>query len=295
MALADSKKLLGDLSFLTECFREVIGELESQELAEIIPWQSDQDTTISEEQIERMGPHKISQLLSLSFHLLNMAEENTNIQFRREAQREGRHEAGQWAQALENLKSKGAKPSEILETIRHMWVEPVLTAHPTEAKRATVLEHHRELYLMLVKRENQMWTPDEQEWLRDDVKAVLERLWRTGEIHLERPDVAFEQKSMMHYFKNAFPEMIPWLDRRFESAWKHAGFGEELDFLQGDLPTVHFGTWVGGDRDGHPFVTADVTEKSLRDLRLNALIVQMNKQDRSSVAETLCERSLKAL
>lgn len=273
MTLKDNQKLMGDLSFMTSCLKEVVLELESAELSSMIPWQEDSSDQYENLDIQNINPQKLNQLLSLSFQLLNMAEENTNIQFRRQQQTNGQIEAGLWSEALQTLKDQDISGSQILKLIRSMKVEPVLTAHPTEAKRTTVLEHHRDLYLQLVKRENQMWTPDEQEWLREDVKATLERLWRTGEIHLERPDVEFEQKSMMHYFKNVFPPMIHWLDQRFESAWKNIGFKEQLDYWAQDYPTIQFGSWVGGDRDGHPFVTAPLTAQVLKDLRLNALIV----------------------
>lgn len=273
----DTNKLMGDLHFLIECFRDVIADLDSPELAAMIPWHPDGSPPVKEDLAKEFGTRKVSQLLSLSFQLLNMAEENTNIQFRRQMQCDGKTEAGQWPETLQNLRQKGHSALDVLKTIRSLWVEPVLTAHPTEAKRTTVLEHHRDLYLQLVKRENQMWTPEERQWLKDEVKVILERLWRTGEIHLERPNVEFEQRNMMHYFKNVFPEIIPWLDNRFKSAWEQAGFGSDLDYWQGDLPTIRFGTWVGGDRDGHPFVTAAVTAQTFKDLRLNALIVLRHK------------------
>ncbi len=268
---------MGDLHFLIECFRDVISELESPELAAVIPWQSDKEFVVEEALVEEFGARKVSQLLSLSFQLLNMVEENTNIQFRRQMQADGKYEAGQWPEALDSLKKRGVSAKQVLALIKNLWVEPVLTAHPTEAKRTTVLEHHRELYLLLVKRENQMWSPDEQEWLKNEVKAILERLWRTGEIHLEKPNVDFEQKSMVHYFKHVFPEIIPWLDNRFMSAWQNSGYTTEPDYWEHDFPTIHFGTWVGGDRDGHPFVTAEVTARVLTDLRLNALIIMRHR------------------
>ena len=146
----------------------------------------------------------------------------------------------------------------------------MLTAHPTEAKRATVLEQHRELYLLLVSRENQMWTPQEQAEIDADLRAMLERLWRTGEIFLERPEVADEFRNVTHYLTRVFPQVVPRLDGRLRTAWVAAGF--DPDLLDGAaLPQLRFGTWVGGDRDGHPFVTSDVTERSLHSLRQRAV------------------------
>ena len=86
-----------------------------------------------------------------------------------------------------------------------MRVDLVLTAHPTEAQRTIVLEHHRNLYLLLVKRENRMWTPYEQRAIREEIKTLLSLLWRTGEIFLHKPDVAAERRNIMHYLYTVFP------------------------------------------------------------------------------------------
>src|SRR5690606_22827112 len=108
-------------------------------------------------------------------------------------------------------------------------------------------------------KENEMWTPLEKQTIREEVKSILERLWRTGEIFLERPDVPSEIRNIIHYFKNIFPETLPLLDTRLRAAWKEAGLSpnkfNELSFH----PKLSFGSWVGGDRDGHPFVTPDIT------------------------------------
>ena len=114
-------------------------------------------------------------------------------------------------------------PDQIAAALPRMHLELVLTAHPTEAKRTIVLEHHRRLYLLLVKRENQMWTPYEQRAIRDEIKTVLSLLWRTGEIFLQKPDVAAERRNIMHYLYTVFPEVLPVLDRRLRQTWALSG------------------------------------------------------------------------
>ena len=103
--------------------------------------------------------------------------------------------------------------------LSRITVEPVLTAHPTEAKRATVLEQHRELYLLRVKRENQMFTRIEQQNIRDDIKLAIDRLWRAGEIYVQKPDVPSELRNVMHYLPNVFPDALAVLDCRLLAAW----------------------------------------------------------------------------
>ncbi len=147
----------------------------------------------------------------------------------------------------------------------------MLTAHPTEAKRATALGCHRELYLLLVRCENQMWTPLERRLLRDEIKAVLERLWRAGEILIRKPDITAELRNVIHYLREVFPDALPVLDARLRAAWAETGFDPALLQDPGQLPRLAFGNWVGGDRDGHSLVTAEVTARTLQTLRANAL------------------------
>jgi phosphoenolpyruvate carboxylase len=179
--------------------------------------------------------------------------------------------SGLWQQNFKRLKEQDISGDEIASQLSDIKVEPVLTAHPTEAKRATVLEHHRRLYLLMVRRENQMWTPSERKENRRQIKTELERLWRTGEIYLEKPDVASERRNIMHYLRNVFPDVIPELDRRLRYAWQSAGFNLDLLDDPAQLPKLSFGNWVGGDRDGHPLVSAEVTRETLQILRKNAI------------------------
>jgi phosphoenolpyruvate carboxylase len=261
------QKVERDLEFLLDCFREVLEGLGEQEVAR----------SLSSGSGARASPGNLSermvQAYSMAFHLLNMAEENTAAQQRRakEATAGVSAEAGLWGHVLRHLKERNLGAREIAEVLPQVRVEPVLTAHPTEVKRASVLVHHRALYLLLVKRENQMWTPLEQQSIREELKRVLELLWRTGEIFLEKPDVLSELRNIIHYLRNVFPEALPVLDRRLLQAWEAVGFEPGLLREPQRLPRLVFGDWVGGDRDGHPFVTAEVTRNALGELRLNAL------------------------
>jgi phosphoenolpyruvate carboxylase len=250
-----------------QCFREVLVELGEEEVARRLPWQEAAhlaDGELSE---------RAAQAYSIAFQLLNMAEENAAAQHRRtmESRHGLAHETALWGQALREAREAGVTGAEVADVLARVRVEPVLTAHPTEAKRATVLEHHRALYLLLVKRENQMWTPSERQGIREEMKLVLERLWRTGEIFLEKPGVASELRGVTHYLRNVFPEALPMLDKRLDDAWRAAGFDAALLDDPHRLPRLTFGDWVGGDRDGHPLVTADVTQRTLADLRRTAL------------------------
>ncbi len=267
--MVDFEKVDRDLNFVMQCFCEVLEELGEHEIARYLPWLDGGEVSIP----PTMSIEHIAQAYSIAFQLLNMVEENASAQNRRaiEATIGLTEESGLWGQNLQRLKELGLTDRQIAETLPQIQVEPVLTAHPTEAKRATVLEHHRALYLLLVKRENQMWTPHEQQQIRNQVKTMLELLWRTGEILLKKPGVDSEVRNVIHYLRNVFPEALSWMDRRLREAWAEAGFDPELLREAHHLPRLSIGTWVGGDRDGHPLVTAEVTRQTLHTLRLNAL------------------------
>lgn len=208
------------------------------------------------------------QALSIVFQLLDVVEENTSNQVRRRAddprRREG--EPGFWLWNLNDLRQRRFSEEEVRQALRGVSAEPVLTAHPTEAKRATVLEHHRTIYLLLVERDNRHFTEVELAIFERRMKAALERLWRTGEIRQEGPDIASEVTGVMHYLRSVFPEAVELLDLRFQHCWRTV-FGTAPP----PLPGLAVGSWVGGDRDGHPFVTPAVTAQTLELLRKNAL------------------------
>lgn len=272
--MADDIKLLqekieADLQFLLDCFREVLLELGEEDVAGIIPWRK--DSTVS---IEQVPVERACQLHSILFQLLGMVEENAAVQIRRtmESANSSSYERGLWGNTLLRLKADGYGENDIAAAFGKVHVEPVLTAHPTEAKRSSVIAKHRTLYLLMVERENPILTHAEQGEIRDEIKELLELLWRTGNIYLEKPEIGSERRNVIHYLKNVFPETLPLLDNRLKAAWLNEGFTREmLQYRQ--LPKITFGTWVGGDRDGHPLVTAEVTRESLQDLRLNALSV----------------------
>lgn len=210
---------------------------------------------------------------SVAFQLLNLVEENAAAQARRqrEAALGATREPGLWGQNLRQLRQAGYSGEEVLAALEGVRVEPVLTAHPTEAKRPTVLQIQRRLYLGLVQLENRMWTEAEREEIKSEIRANLETLWRTGEVLLAKPDVMQELDSVLHYLVEAFPPILRKLDGRLRRAWQEAGFDPGLLAKRENLASLSFGNWVGGDRDGHPLVSAEVTRSTLARLRREAL------------------------
>src|SRR4051812_13383820 len=228
--MVEMEKAERDYEFLRECFCEVLHEIGESEVAEVLsPAAGAGDLVHSQ---------AAAQAQSIAFQLLNLAEENASAQHQRtiEATEGLAAITGGWGRALQRLKERGMSGPQIAAALPSIRVEAVLTAHPTEAKRATALGCHRELYLLLVRSENQMWTPLERRLIREEIKGVLERLWRAGEILIRKPGVTAELRNVVHYLREVFPQALSALDTRLRAAWEESGFdAAELD-APGRLP-----------------------------------------------------------
>ena len=202
---------------------------------------------------------KVLQAQGIKFQLLSIAEQNSAMRRRREIEIDRGYEnlRGTLAQVVAEAAAKGVEADHLRAVLRNLKVRPVLTAHPTEAKRITVLESHRRIYLRLMDLESQRWTPRERHALVDALRNEIEILWMTGELRLQKPTVAAEVNWGLHFFNETLFEAVPLLLAKLENALSE-------HYLDVDVP--HFfqlGSWIGGDRDGNPLVTNDVTRAAL--------------------------------
>ena len=275
LELEGLKKIKQDYGYLISIFKKMLDSLGESQLARLVG---------PEEKGTKEGPthvtdEKLAQALGISFELLNLVEENAATQFRRQTETQLGLEStrGSWAETFSQWKEAGIQEEEIAGILPKIHVMPVLTAHPTEAKRLTVLDIHRELYMLLAKNENPIWSHSERAAIEEEIKSVLERWWRTGEIYLEKPRLEDERSNVMHYFVNVFPEVLQLTDQRLLDAWQYMGFSTSLLEHPEQFPNLKFGSWVGGDRDGHPFVTPEFTASTLRLHRKAALSIIKKK------------------
>ena len=253
-----------DVRWLADSLAEVLAGLGEHELAAWVPWR---ETGGAPAALPGEPPARLGLALALAFQLLNSVEEHAAESMRqlRESAEGAEAERGLWADQLAALKRAGLPSATLASVLGEVEVEPVFTAHPTEAKRTSVLEQHRALMLLLQSRRGSSGGLT----AKAELMALLERLWRTGEILLEKPSVADERRNLLHYLREVLPGVVGQLDRRLEAAWAAAG----LPGAPSPWPRLGFGTWVGGDRDGHPGVTAAVTAETLEQLRANSLVV----------------------
>jgi len=221
---------------------------------------------------EGMSPALLARMVQAQgiwFQLLAIAEQNRDMRQRRAVERaRGRdHVPGTLAQVLAAAVAAGIAPGEVRAAIQGLRIRPVLTAHPTEAKRVTVLERHRRIYRRLYELESPRWTEREREELVAAIGGEIELLWLTGELRLDKPTVEQEVAWGRYFFdENLFdvvPQLLASVEREFRACFPAQPF-EVPPFFQ-------FGSWIGGDRDGNPYVTSAVTRRALWDMRLACL------------------------
>ena len=234
-----------------------------------LPWRESAEGIESSDH----NPSETAQLLSIAFELLNMVEERVAFRLRgwRRSQYGPAAVSGLWPRVLDELAAAGLGEDEVVEALRAVCVEPVLTAHPTEAKRPEVREKHLSVYHKLADWEAARGDPHRERRLHDSLRAELETLWHTGEIYIRRPKIGDELRNAIDYLRDVFPEIVSRLDRSLEFAWQDVGWSVERLREEDAYPRIRFATWIGGDRDGHPLVTPEVTANTLEELRANAI------------------------
>lgn len=259
MIIKKFDKILDDKNSILSCFKEMLLNIEENNLSSFIASLNENYKEID------ISDEKIIQAFGIYFQLINLIEENATIQFNRQVEKKDGISAirGSWGETLKIWAEQGIDQDKMINIIKSIHITPVLTAHPTEAKRVTSLEIHRELYLLLVQNENSTYSQTEKNSIRDKIISLLERWWRTGEIYLEKPDLTDERANIVHYLSTMFPLILEASDLKLKYAWLEMGFDPQKLKHPEHFPTYSFGSWVGGDRDGHPFVTPQITKETL--------------------------------
>lgn len=254
-------KIAQDRQFMLHCYTDMLHQIGEHEMAQWIETSQLTDAWHA----NPSASEKIIQASSIYFQLMTLVEENAATQYRRKLENQHHESAirGSWAEAFKQWKDAGISEDNMLASLANTRVIPVLTAHPTEAKRVTVIEIHRELYLLMVQKENTALSKLEQRTIREKIVQLLERWWRTGEIYLQKPDIKDERANVLYYLTNVFPLVLKNMDQHIKSSWVELGLNPQLIQHPDRFPQVQFGSWVGGDRDGHPFVTPAITQETL--------------------------------
>ncbi|TMV79403.1 phosphoenolpyruvate carboxylase, partial [Thioclava sp. BHET1] len=203
------------------------------------------------------GATATMQAMNIWFQLQRLADENAAVRARRlaEVARGPEGVPGSVAHCLAMLEESGLSASERAAALAQLRLAPTITAHPTEAKRVTVLEIHRRIYRKLVELEVQRWTPRERAALIEEIRGEIDLLWMTGELRLERPSLADEVDWGLQFFRSSIFDALPQLNETLRESLPE---GQDVT-----AALLRFHSWIGGDRDGNPNVTAEVTRTTL--------------------------------
>ncbi|MFC5581590.1 phosphoenolpyruvate carboxylase [Rhodanobacter terrae] len=201
------------------------------------------------------------------FQAVNTAERVHRIRRRRDYQREGSApQPESLLDVLGRLKAEGVGANELLGWLDRLWIEPVFTAHPTEAVRRSLLEKEQAIVSSLIDGFDQHRTPQERREDDDRIYMALSSGWQTAEASPVRPTVQDEHHHVGFYLANPLYRIVPAL---YESL---AGALQSVYGVAADLPQLlGFATWVGGDMDGNPNVGADTIAASLATQRANVI------------------------
>jgi phosphoenolpyruvate carboxylase len=209
------------------------------------------------------------QAIGIWFRLLAITNELSAMDLRRktEESRGATQVASSFADVLGDIKDAGYPAEQVQKVLDGLMVGPTMTAHPTEAKRVTVLEIHRRIYRKLSKLEEYRWTPRERDDLVNELRGEIELLWMSGELRLERPRVEHEIAWGLHFFREVIFEATPKL---YETL--HEALLTHYPDQAFNVPSfMRYASWIGSDRDGHPDVTANVTAYALTECRCAVL------------------------
>ncbi|PSH05623.1 MAG: phosphoenolpyruvate carboxylase [Acidobacteria bacterium] len=212
----------------------------------------------------------VCKAFSYFFELSNLAETN---------QRKRRRRAGQLGVqsplpgtlqgVLQRMKEVGVSAKEALRLLCEIHVEPVFTAHPTEMTRQTILRKRRRISRQLELLDGLPLSERFARECEENIMTEITAMWQTDDVRLKKPTVEDEIRTGARYYLLSLFETLPKLYEELGAAF-YAVYGERLDAPEMPL-VLSFGSWIGGDRDGNPFVTAESTHHALAFARSVAL------------------------
>lgn len=200
---------------------------------------------------------------SVYFQLVNIAEQHHRIRRKRwyELHTPEQPQQGSLADTLRRMKSLHVTSDELQRVLDHLEIEPVMTAHPTEAARRTLLEKQRRIADLLSAFDAPDNSPRQRAELQFQLAAEVESIWQTDEVQHVAPTVLDEVNNGLYYFDATLFDSIPaFLDELERELRRH--FPDVT--LHDKFAPLRFGSWIGGDRDGNPYVTPEITWETVR-------------------------------
>ncbi|HEU5368025.1 MAG TPA: phosphoenolpyruvate carboxylase, partial [Ktedonobacterales bacterium] len=240
---------------------------------------------------QRQSTDRLLQLVrafSVYFHLINLAEEHHRVRTLREREQAPAPSAAgaplseSIAAALSKLRSVGVPAETVQASLQQLEVHPVFTAHPSEARRRTLLRHLAQAADLLTQLNDPRATPRMRAATLERLRARITLIWQTAETRIERPTVLDEVQSALSVLSGTLYDLAPHIHRTLETTARAAYPG--LPYTAAS-PFLRIGSWVGGDRDGNPAVTAEVTRAAARLAR--SAVLQRYREDAQALGRDL--------
>ena len=210
--------------------------------------------------------YRLSRAFAFYFELINLAETNHRKRRRLSLQISGEEakrgaQRGELRGTLRAMREAGISAEKAMQWLSRILVVPVFTAHPTEIARRTVLMKRRRMGEYLEQLDRIPVPEEELAVLEEALTAEITALWQTDEVRSQRPAVADEVRMGLDYYDVSIFDTLPGLYEEVAAAL-HSEYGLEVELTE--LPLLlRFGSWIGGDRDGNPFVTPEVTREAI--------------------------------
>src|SRR6516162_4952309 len=221
--------------------------------------------------------YRVSKAFAAYFELTNLAETNHRKRRWRAADLHADEPslAGSFRGTLLRMKQAGVTVEQALAALSEIDVQPVFTAHPTEITRRAVLLKRRRIAGELEKLDQLPLSDEQAQGCEDVILGEITGLWQTDEVRLQRLTVIDEIRTGMSYYVMTLFDAVPRIYAGIAADFREL-YGSQLDI--DSLPTcLHFGSWIGGDRDGNPFVTPDCTREALE--LAHAMVLSHYMQD----------------
>ena len=310
----DGGALRRDVSFLGALLGDVLREQGGDELFDVVEaarlaararraGDEDSDRRLHDllRGLEPRRAAEVARAFSAYFALVNMAERVQRIRRSLDYLESGTPQPGSLSDVVIRLAADGLSLERVRDLVGRMLVEPVFTAHPTEAIRRTILAKEQRVARLLIDRlEHSGMSDPEEESLTRRLRDEITLMWQTAEHPGVRRSVSDEVEHVLFYLTDVVYDIVPALDDAMASALRAAFGGDAGDDLP--CPFVRFGSWVGGDMDGNPNVgpeTIDHTLERQRELILKAYVAEVRdlfrhlsqSRSRITVDEAVDERN----
>lgn len=269
-ALGADIRLLGNL--LGQAIRRLAGDAVFDRVEEIRTAAKELRTQASIESAralrDQLGTLNLTELRSLIrafsvfFDLINLAEQQARVRaLRQRAMRSDSRNGENAESALRTIVERGISIDEVIRHLERALIVPVFTAHPSEARRRTILEKLARIAHRLDELEYAAPTPTERDHAIIEIEEEVEALWLTNAVRATRPSVLDEVRQVLGMVESRLIDVVPKVYRKLETAIAQVDPSNQIRHVPAFL---RFGSWIGGDRDGHPNVTHAVTAEAIR-------------------------------